>query len=54
MPKIVFRGKTYHSVFEMPNDVREAYQIEKRRRSETNASKSLTDIVDMPDEIKEL
>lgn len=54
MSKIVFRGKTYHSVFEMPNDVREAYQIEKRRRPESNDSKSLTDIVDMSDEIREL
>ena len=59
MPKIVFRGKTYNSVFDMPNDVREAYQIEKRRSTETNtttsnASKPLTEFVEMSDEIREI
>ncbi|HEY5731126.1 MAG TPA: hypothetical protein VIS72_13820 [Anaerolineales bacterium] len=55
MSKIVFRGKTYNSVFEMPNDIREAYQIEKRKRpDETNASKPLTEFVEMSDEIREL
>ena len=55
MPKVVFRGKSYNSVFEMPDDIRKAYQLEKRQRSsETNASKPLTDFVEMPDEIREL
>lgn len=55
MPKINFRGKTYNSVFEMPNEIREAYQIEKRTGpGQTNAAKPLTDFVDMSDEIKEL
>ena len=55
MSKIVFRGKTYNSVFEMPNDIREAYQIEKRRTpAENNTSKKLTDFVEMSDEIREL
>jgi len=55
MSKIVFRGKTYNSVFEMPNDIREAYQIEKRKQpAENNASKSLADFVEMSDEIREL
>jgi len=54
MSKIVFRGKTYNSVFEMPNDVREAYQIEKRKHPENNAQKPLTDFVEMSDEIREL
>jgi hypothetical protein len=55
MAKIVFRGKTYNSVFEMPNDIREAYQVEKRKTSpENNASKPLTDFVEMSDEIREL
>jgi hypothetical protein len=55
MSRIVFRGKTYNSVFEMPNDIREAYQIEKRKRpAENNAAKPLTDFVEMSDEIKEL
>lgn len=55
MSKIVFRGKTYNSVFEMPDDVREAYQVEKRKQpTETNASKPLTEFVEMSDEIREL
>lgn len=50
MPKITFRGKTYNSEFEMPEDVRRAYQdyvLENEVRT-----KSLTDIVDMPEEVK--
>ena len=50
MPKITFRGKTYNSEFEMPEEVRRAYQdyvLENEVRT-----KSLTDIVDMPDEVK--
>ena len=50
MPKITFRGKTYNSEFEMPEDVRRAYQdyvLENEVRT-----KSLIDIVDMPDEVK--
>ena len=55
MSKIVFRGKTYNSVFEMPNDIREAYQIEKRKRpTESSAVKPLTDFVEMSDEIRDL
>lgn len=55
MAKIVFKGKTYNSVFEMPNNIREAYQIEKRKQpAENNAAKPLTDFVEMSDEIKEL
>lgn len=58
MSRIVFRGKTYYSVFEMPPNVRRAYEKEqqKQRANEGNAStaKSLTDLVDMPDEIKEM
>lgn len=58
MPKIVFRGKAYHSEFEMPSDVRKAYIEEKKRELSAETSrtgaKSLTDLVDMPDEIKEI
>jgi len=56
MSKIVFRGKTYNSAFEMPDDIREAYQIEKRKQTteNSNVSKPLTDFVEMSDEIKEL
>jgi hypothetical protein len=39
----------------MPNEIREAYQIEKRTKSpESNAAKPLTDFVEMSDEIKQL
>ena len=55
MSQIVFRGKTYNSVFEMPDDVRIAYQTEKRKNAGTSsASKSLTDFVEMSDEMREL
>jgi len=54
MSKIVFRGRTYNSVFEMPDDVREAYQIEKRRPAKTDAQRPLTEFVEMSDEIREL
>lgn len=50
MSKITFRGRTYNSEFEMPEDVRQAYQ-EFVRSNETN-TKSLADIVDMPEEVK--
>jgi hypothetical protein len=54
MPKIEFRGKTYNNEFEMPYDVRQAYQREKERRAEKNKTggKSLTDVVDMSPEVK--
>ncbi|HSG42903.1 MAG TPA: hypothetical protein VLA72_07100 [Anaerolineales bacterium] len=51
MSQIVFRGKTYNSVFEMPDDIRKAYQIEKRKQPAQN---NLTDFVDMSDEIREM
>lgn len=55
MSTIVFRGKTYNSVFEMPDDIREAYQIEKRKHAgQGTPNKSLTDFIDMPDEIREM
>ena len=56
MSKIVFRGKTYNSVFDMPNNIREAYQIEKRSQpaGQSNPSKPLTEFVEMSDEIREM
>jgi hypothetical protein len=58
MSKIVFRGKTYYSVFEMPPVLRQAYEKEqkKARATETNtaASKPLTDVVDMSPELREI
>jgi hypothetical protein len=54
MPKIEFRGQTYNNEFEMPYEVRQAYQREKERRGEKEqtGTKPLTDIVDMPPEVK--
>ena len=55
MSKIVFRGKTYNSALDMPDDIRAAYQIEKRsKEAGTNADKPLTDFIDMSDEIREM
>ena len=31
MPRIVFRGKTYYSVYEMPPNVRRAYEKEQKK-----------------------
>ena len=58
MPKIVFKGKTYYSKFEMPPLVRQAYEKEQKKARSTEstntASKPLTDIVDMSPEVKEI
>jgi hypothetical protein len=58
MPKIVFRGKTYYSKFEMPPLIRQAYEKEQKKAgsSETanTATKPLTDVVDMPPEVKKI
>ena len=31
MPKIVFRGKTYYSVYQMPPNIRRAYEKEQEK-----------------------
>lgn len=49
MPTVTFRGKTYNSEFEMPEEVRQAYQEQERRKTST---KPLTDVVNMPAEVK--
>ena len=36
MPKIVFRGKTYYSVFEMPPNIRRAYEKEQKKAGADN------------------
>ncbi len=51
MPKIEFRGKTYNNEFEMPTDIRQAYNQEKERTSKTT-TKPLTEIVDMSPEVR--
>ena len=38
MPRIVFRGKTYYSVYEMPPNVRRAYEKEQKKVG-TNVNK---------------
>lgn len=58
MPRIVFRGKTYYSVFEMPPNLRRAYEKEQQKAAASQGNnataKSLSDVVDMPDEIREM
>lgn len=56
MPKIEFRGKTYNNEFEMPLDVREAYNEEKGRSNKKSdaSTTSLTDIVEMSPQLKEI
>jgi hypothetical protein len=54
MPRIAFRGKTYNSEFEMPPDVRQAYRSQKKRRAHPNTPKPLTEIVDMPPEVRKM
>ena len=36
MPKIVFRGKIYYSVFEMPPNIRRAYEKEQKKAGADN------------------
>ena len=49
MPQVTFKGKTYNSEFEMPEDIRQAYQEYQARET---SKKPLTDIVDMPEEVR--
>jgi hypothetical protein len=56
MPKIDFRGKTYNNEFEMPFEIRQAYNEEKERsnpKSDTSG-KSLTELVEMSPQLKEI
>ena len=50
MPKITFRGQTYNSEFEMPEDLRQEYQETERRNKTRNDS--LRDVVDMTPEVR--
>jgi hypothetical protein len=56
MPKIEFRGQTYNNEFEMPFEVRQVYNQEKERSHQTTAAsgKSLTDVVEMSPQLKEI
>lgn len=51
MAPITFKGKTYNSEFEMPQDIRESYQKDQVRRAST---KSLTEVVDIPAEVEDV
>jgi len=56
MTRIEFRGQTYNNEFEMPPDIRQAYEEEKARsgeKKETNKT-SLTDVVEMSPQLKEI
>ncbi len=50
MPKITFRGQTYNSEFEMPEDLRQEYQETEKRNKTRN--ESLRDVVDMTPEVR--
>ena len=56
MIKIEFQGKTYNNEFEMPPDVRQAYEKEKGGTSQKDvtSAKSLTDIVEMSPQLREI
>ena len=56
MPKIEFRGQIYNNEYEMPYDVRQAYLKEKEQHPHQNKTgeKSLSDVVDMSAEVKEI
>lgn len=54
MNTITFRGKTYHSIFEMPDKVRKEYQKEKQQSSGKPIANPLTDFVEMSDEVKKI
>jgi hypothetical protein len=43
MPKITFRGKTYYSEFEMPPNIRRAYQTEQSNSSPSRKELPTTD-----------
>jgi hypothetical protein len=46
MPRIVFRGKTYYSVYEMPPNVRRAYEKEKKRANVETTKEEVTPVAD--------
>ena len=56
MSKIEFRGKTYNNEFEMPFDVRQAYNEEKERSNQKSdtSGKPLTELVEMSPQLKEI
>ena len=48
MPKIVFRGKTYYSVYEMPPNVRRAYEKEQEKASADKTNEETESTVNPP------
>ena len=49
MPQIIFNGHAYNNEFEMPADILRAYRESEKRKT---GAKQLTDVVDIPEEIK--
>lgn len=43
MPRIVFRGKTYYSVYEMPPNIRRAYEKEQKKANLKEKKEPATD-----------
>lgn len=54
MSRIVYKGRSYGSIHEMPPDVRQAYDKEHGKQGKSAAAKSLTDLVTMSPEIREI
>jgi hypothetical protein len=48
MPKIVFRGKTYYSVFEMPPNIRRAYEKEQAKSGLDKTQEKTRPAADLP------
>ena len=45
MPRIVFRGKTYYSVYEMPPNVRRAYEKEQQKAGTNGKSEGTEPVI---------
>lgn len=55
MSKIVFRGKTYNSIFEMPDDIRQAYKkSQKSSMTDMMNADPLANLDNMPSGIREI
>jgi hypothetical protein len=46
MPRIVFRGKTYFSVYEMPPNIRRAYEKEKKKANVEGTKEKTGPVID--------
>ena len=48
MPKILFRGKTYYSVYEMPPNVRRAFEKEQEKAGTDKTKEKTESAVHLP------